>query len=166
MDRTTQLPARLAITAAFAVGGLVAVGAAPPAGASTRAAKSVVVSTVKSTEYGKVLTSGKTLYTLKPSQTACTGACLKVWPALRLPKGAKKATAGAGVSASKLGSVTRNGVRQVTYGGKALYLFSGDSSSGQVNGNVTDSWGTWTAVVTAKPSSSSSSSSSTGGAGF
>lgn len=154
------------VAAAFAVGGLgasaLAVGAA---GAST---KGVTVSTAKSTKFGKVLVSGKTLYTLKASQTACTASCLAVWPELVLPKGVTKATAGSGVSKSKLGSVSRpGGVRQVTYGGKPLYYFSGDTGRGQVNGNVTDTWGKWSDVVLAKPSSSSGSGgSSTGGAGF
>jgi len=152
---------RLAV-AAVALGGLSSsVLAVGTAGATTsRTAKTVVVATVKSTKFGTVLASGKTLYTVKPSKTACTATCLKVWPALTLPKGVKKATAGSGVSASKLGTVTRaGGVRQVTYNGKALYWFSGDTADGQVNGNVTDEWGKWSAVVTAKSKSGSGSSS-------
>jgi predicted lipoprotein with Yx(FWY)xxD motif len=140
------------------------------AGATTRAAKKVVVSTAKSAKLGKILVSGKTLYTLKPSGSACTAQCLTIWPALVLPNGQTKATAGSGVTAAKLGSVTRaGGVHQVTYSGKALYLFSGDSGPGQANGNVTDKWGTWSAVVTAKSKTSNSgsgSSSGSGGAGF
>ena len=58
---------------------------------------------------GTILVSGKTVYTLKPSKTACSTACLKIWPALMLPKGVTKATAGKGVSASKLGTVKRSG---------------------------------------------------------
>jgi predicted lipoprotein with Yx(FWY)xxD motif len=164
------------IAAAVALAGLGAsVFAVGTAGATTRAARKVVVSTAKSSKLGKVLSSGKTLYTLKSNGTACTAQCLVIWPALVLPKGQTKATAGSGVSASKLGSVSRaGGIHQVTYSGKALYLFSGDSGPGQVNGNVTDKWGTWTAVVTAKAktsssssgSGSSSSSSGSGGAGF
>jgi predicted lipoprotein with Yx(FWY)xxD motif len=157
---------------ALSIGGLsFSAIAAAPAGASTnRVAKSVVVKTVKVAKFGKVLASGKTLYTLQPSSTPCTAACLKVWPELVLPKGATKATAGSGVSGSKLGTVTRSaGVRQVTYGGKPLYWFVGDTGPGQVHGNVTDTWGTWTAVVTAKATSGSgggsSSTSSTAGSG-
>ena len=163
---------RLAV-AAFAVGGLsaVAVGVDSAGAATKAAAKPVVVSTAKSTKFGTVLVSGKTLYTVKPSKTACTAACLKVWPALVLPSGQTKATAGSGVSASKLGTVTRSGgIHQVTYGGKPLYYFVGDSGTGKVNGNVSDEWGKWTAVVTKKGSSSGSSSTGTtagsGGAGF
>jgi predicted lipoprotein with Yx(FWY)xxD motif len=160
---------------AFIVGGLsTSVFAVSTAGAMTdRTAKGVTVSTVTSTKFGKVLESGgKTLYTLKASKTACTAQCVTVWPELVLPKGVKKAAAGSGVSASKLGTVKRaGGVLQVTYGGKPVYWFSGDTASGQVNGNVTDTWGKWTAVVTAKASSSSGSSSGgsnsgTGGVSF
>lgn len=172
--RMTTLRARVGriAVAAFAVGGLsTALFGASTAGA---AAKSVVVSTATSAKFGKILVSGKTLYTLKASKTACTAACLKIWPALVLPKGESKAKAGTGVSASKLGTMTRSGgVHQVTYAGKALYWFSGDTGAGQVNGNVTDEWGKWTAVVTKKASTSGSSTGGTtqttvasGGAGF
>jgi predicted lipoprotein with Yx(FWY)xxD motif len=171
MDQTTRHPittlgapaGRMAV-AALALGGLsTALFGAASAGATTNAAaKKVVVSMAKNAKFGKILVSGKTLYTLEPSKTACTASCLKVWPALVLPKGETKATAGTGVSASKLGTVTlSSGVRQVTYQGKALYWFSGDSGAGQVNGDVTDEWGKWSAVATKKVSSSGSSNTGT-----
>ena len=104
--------------------------------------------TVTVGNFGKVLASGKTLYVLKPSSTPCTAACLKVWPPLVLPSGATKATASPGVSSSKLGTkTTAGGVRQVTYGGKPLYFFVGDAGPRQVHGNVSDTWGTWTAAI-------------------
>jgi predicted lipoprotein with Yx(FWY)xxD motif len=161
---THRVPMTRLAVAAVAVGGLsgsaLAVNAA--GAATNRTAKTVVVSVTKNAEFGKVLASGKTLYTLKPSSTPCTATCLKVWPALTLPKGVKKASAGSGVSASKLGTKTlAGGVRQVTYGGKPLYWFSGDTSNGQVNGNVTDEWGKWSAVVTSKSGSSGSGSTNT-----
>jgi len=161
---TLRAPVGRIAVAAFAVGGLsTALFDASTAGAAT---KSVVVSTATSAKFGKILVSGKTLYTLKPSKTACTAACLKVWPALVLPTGVTKATAGSGVSASKLGSVTRSGgVHQVTYQGKPLYFFSGDSGTGVVNGDVTDEWGKWTAVVTKKGASSGTSTATTAGSG-
>lgn len=148
--------------AAVAVGGLSATAFATSAGASSK----VVVSTTKNAKLGKILVSGKTLYTLKASKTPCTAACMKIWPVLALPKGVKKATAGSGVSASKLGTKTiSGGVRQVTYGGKPLYWFSGDSGPGQANGNVTDEWGKWSSVVTAKSGSGSTSTATTSGSG-
>jgi predicted lipoprotein with Yx(FWY)xxD motif len=148
------------------VGAMVAVGGislSVVASSEAGAASGVTVSTTKNAKVGTFLVSGKTLYTLKPSSTACTSACLKVWPALVLPAGVTKANAGSGVSASKLGTVKRNGVVQVTYGGKPLYFFVGDTKAGQVNGVVTDTWGKWSAVVTKKSASSGSSSNSGSG---
>jgi predicted lipoprotein with Yx(FWY)xxD motif len=144
----------------LAIGGLsLSAVAAGTAGAATR----VVVSATKSGQLGTILVSGNTLYTLKASSTACTALCLQIWPELLLPKGVTKAKAGTGVSASKLGTVKRaHGALQVTYAGKALYWFSGDTSAGQVNGNVTDAWGKWSDVVTAKAAGSGSAGSGAG----
>jgi predicted lipoprotein with Yx(FWY)xxD motif len=123
---------------------------------STHNVKHLVVATTQNPTYGTVLVSGKTVYTLKASKVACTAKCLKVWPQLLLPKGVKKPTAGAGVSAANLGTVMRRGhALQVTYSGKRLYWFVGDSAPGQVNGNITDKWGKWSVVVLAKSSGSS-----------
>jgi predicted lipoprotein with Yx(FWY)xxD motif len=141
------------------VGAIVAVGGislSVLASSEAGAASAVTVSSTKNAKLGTILVSGKTLYTLKPGSTPCTAACLKVWPALVLPAGVTKAKAGSGVSASKLGTVKRNGVVQVTYGGKPLYYFVGDTTTGQANGDVTDTWGKWTAVVTKKSATSSS----------
>jgi predicted lipoprotein with Yx(FWY)xxD motif len=143
-----------------------------PSGATTsHLAKKVVISTSKTAKFGTILVSGKTLYTLKPSSVACTVACQKVWPEVLLPKGVTKATADKGVSASKLGTVVRSGgVLQVTYAGKPLYWFASDTKSGQVKGNVTDTWGKWSDVVTKKPAGSGHTTTTTspgsGGVGF
>ena len=177
MDQTKQCrrashraSGRAIAAAAVAIGGLAAsLLAAGIAGAVTgHTTNGVVVSTVKYTKLGTILVSGKTLYTLQPSKTACTAACQKIWPELVLRKGMTKATAGKGVTASKLGSIMRaNGVHQVTYGGKALYWFSGDKTTGKVNGNVTDIWGKWTDYVTVKPASGSGGTTAgSGGAAF
>lgn len=116
-----------------------------PAGAK---AKPMVVSVVK-TPAGTVLVSkGRTLYTLQPSASACTAACLKVWPAVVLPAGTQKAAAGKGVTQSTLGVKTTSNGRQVTYKGSALYWYTGDTATGQVNGNLTDKWGRWSAALT------------------
>jgi len=120
--------------------------------ASNPKVKTVVVSTATTASLGTILVSGTPLYTLKAGKTPCGARCTKVWPQLVLPKGVKRARAGAGVSATQLGSVKRTGgARQVTYGGKALYLFVGDKTAGQVHGDVTDTWGTWSVVVMAPP---------------
>jgi predicted lipoprotein with Yx(FWY)xxD motif len=167
-----RLAARgVAVSVTALLGLAVSVAVPAVANASTvHATKSVVVSTVKNSKFGTVLVSGKTLYTLKASKTACSTSCLKVWPELVLPNGVTKATAGSGVSAAKLGTIARpGGVRQVTYGGKPLYTFIGDKSSGAVSGNLTDTWGTWSDVVTVKPASgqvTTTTSAGTGGVAF
>jgi predicted lipoprotein with Yx(FWY)xxD motif len=168
------------VAAAFAAGGLAtsAMAIGSTAGATVKASKTVTVTTAKTSKIGKFLVSGKTLYTLSTGNGACNSACLAIWPALTVPSGAKP-MAGSGVTASKLGTVSRTGgVRQVTYNGKALYWFVGDSGPGKVTGNgLKDQWGKWNIVVTAKPTSSSSGSggsssgsgssgSGSGGAGF
>jgi predicted lipoprotein with Yx(FWY)xxD motif len=155
---TRRVPLGRLVTAALALGGL---SGSVLADGTAGAASSVVVSTTKNANFGTILVSGKALYTLKASKTACSTSCLKIWPALMLPKGVTRATAGTGVSASKLGTVKRGGALQVTYAGKPLYRFAEDTSASQVNGNITDTWGKWSVVVT-KPASSSSSSGSGG----
>jgi hypothetical protein len=78
--------------------------------------------------------------------------------------------AGDGLQAGLLGTITRSdGSKQVTYGGHPLYMFSGDSGSGQVNGEgITSFGGTWYVLATSgQPvkSALSGSTSTTAGSG-
>jgi predicted lipoprotein with Yx(FWY)xxD motif len=137
--------------AALALAGLSASAVAvDPAAASSI----VLVSTSKTPAAGTVLQSGgATLYTLKASSTPCTAACLMIWPALDLPKGQAKVRV-RGIQRTKFGTKKLSGgIVQVTYKGKPLYKYVGDTSPGAVNGNLTDTWGKWTAVVVTKPKS-------------
>jgi predicted lipoprotein with Yx(FWY)xxD motif len=101
---------------------------------------SVTIGTSSVPGVGTVLVDAKgfTLYDLASEAGGtimCTGSCASNWPPLLLPAGMMSATAGSGVSASKLGTITRpDGGTQVTYNGMALYLFVGDQSPGQANG--------------------------------
>jgi predicted lipoprotein with Yx(FWY)xxD motif len=98
---------------------------------------------------GTVLVSGKngmTVYSfakdVKDSgKSACSGGCLKTWPALTVTGAA---TAGAGVT-GKLATITRadDGTTQVTYNGLPLYYFSGDQAPGDGKGVYTN----WSAVT-------------------
>jgi predicted lipoprotein with Yx(FWY)xxD motif len=161
-----------AVAVAVAMATIFAVFVAPiQAGAATKPRTATTISTAKSSKFGTVLIAKTTVYTLKPSKTACKAACLKAWPPVLLPSGTTTATAGKGVRASKLGTATAaNGALQVTYGGKRLYWFIKDKTAGQVKGNVTDKWGKWATVVTVKAASSAKSpgttSAGTGGSGF
>jgi predicted lipoprotein with Yx(FWY)xxD motif len=140
--------------AALAVGGL---SASVAAASAARGATSGVVSTTRTAQFGTILVSGKTVYTLKASKVPCGTECLKIWPEVLLPKGVTTTTAGPGANAARLGTVTRRGGSlQVTYGGKPLYYFFKDTRPGQVGGNLTDKWGRWSVVVTVKPAHASS----------
>ena len=98
------------------------------------------ISTATVSGVGKVLvdSNGMTLYTLGTESSGtikCTGSCAQSWPPVLLTGGATAATAGAGVDASKLGTIDRpDGGTQVTYAGMPLYLWVGDTAPGQATG--------------------------------
>ncbi|HEX4218473.1 MAG TPA: hypothetical protein VHZ02_08895 [Acidimicrobiales bacterium] len=159
MKRTSKVRVARIAGVAVAFGGLT--GSLAVAGVAN-AATVTTISTAKNATVGTYLVSGKTVYTLQAGKP-CNAQCLKVWPAVTLPAGVTKAKAGAGVNAGKLGTKkTASGALQVTYGGKPLYFFVGDTSAGQVNGNITDTYGKWSDVVTVKSTSSGSGSGSSG----
>jgi len=97
-----------------------------------------------STELGKVIVDakGRTLYLFeadKGPMSACSGACASVWPPLTT---SGKPSAGAGVTASKLGTTKRSdGATEVTYNGHPLYTYAGDSAPGQTSGQGLDDYG-------------------------
>jgi predicted lipoprotein with Yx(FWY)xxD motif len=74
----------------------------------------------------------------RPKST-CSGACAAAWPPL-LTTGAP--TAASGAKASLLGTTTRSdGAEQVTYNEHPLYLFTGDTASGQTTGQGSTGFG-------------------------
>ena len=106
--------------------------------------------TVHSSAYGQVLFDGRgfVLYAFTKDsrlRSACSGACAKAWPPYGL-RGALRA--GAGVKASLLGTVRRsNGSRQVTYAGRPLYYYVGDTKPRQIRcQNVSEFGGLWLVV--------------------
>jgi predicted lipoprotein with Yx(FWY)xxD motif len=138
--------------------------APPTTPAGTRATVGVVNGSL-----GKILvdSQGRTLYLFQKdsgTQSACTGACAAAWPPLRA---SHKPIVGSGASASMVTTAPRSdGSPQVVYHGHPLYLFSGDSSPGDTNGQGSTAFGgAWDAVspagatVTASGSGSGSSSS-------
>jgi predicted lipoprotein with Yx(FWY)xxD motif len=158
---------RVVAAAVTALGGLSVLAVASSSASTSRAVAKVVVTTLKTNQFGTILMSGHTVYTLRPSTVACTTSCLKIWPELLLPVGVAHATAGTGVNAAKLGTVKRPGGRlQVTYAGKALYWFYLDKAPGQVKGNIKDKWGKWSVVVTKAPAAGTTTTTSGGGGGI
>lgn len=100
---------------------------------------------VGSSRLGNILvdSSGRTLYLfLADSGTTsnCNSAsCVQNWPPV-LTKGTPQA--GAGVSASLLGTTTRkDGTLEVTYAGHPLYYFVADRAPGQVTGQGINAFG-------------------------
>jgi predicted lipoprotein with Yx(FWY)xxD motif len=106
--------------------------------------------TVKSSRFGKVLFDGRgfVLYAFTRDQrrSVCYGACAKAWPPYFAPKGTLRV--GPGVKRSLLGTVRRkNGKLQVTYAGRPLYYYVGDTRAGQILcQNVVEYGGTWLIV--------------------
>ena len=94
--------------------------------------------------YGDFLADaqGRALYLFtadRGGSSACYDACAQAWPPLA---SAARPQAGAGVSAAMLGTVQRrDGTQQVTYGGKPLYYFVGDTSAGSTAGEDIDHFG-------------------------
>lgn len=109
--------------------------------------------TVRSSSFGKALFDGHGFvlyaFTRDKRSSACYGACAKAWPPYFTPKGEFRV--GAGLKRSLLSTVKRrNGRRQVTYAGKPLYFYVGDTRPGQILcQNVVEYGGHWLIV---KPS--------------
>ena len=101
---------------------------------------------VASSKLGEILVDadGRTLYAFtkdKGDQSACSGGCATSWPALT-----GTATAGTGAQASLLATSTQaNGTDQVTYDGRPLYYFAGDTKPGDTNGQAVGN--VWFAVT-------------------
>jgi predicted lipoprotein with Yx(FWY)xxD motif len=110
-----------------------------------------VVATAQNAALGKtVLTSlkGRTLYSLsaeKNGRFICTASCLSVWHPLVVPAGVKP------TGPVKLGTIVRpdTKVTQVTFKGKPLYRFGGDTKAGDDKGEGIKDVGTWHAATTA-----------------
>jgi predicted lipoprotein with Yx(FWY)xxD motif len=143
------LPAAALAAVALTTAGTASAGLAGPSATAASTAKVEVVNT----KLGKVLADGRghTLYLFgrdKHSKSACSGACAKAWPPLTTTA---KPKAGAGVSASKLGTTSRaGGVKQVTYNGHPVYLFINDTSARQTNGQgIVAFGGKWSALSSA-----------------
>ena len=123
---------------------LVVVGA--PQVLAAKSSKRVAAEAENSTLDKTVLTTtkGRTLYSLsveKNGRFICTASCLSVWHPLMVPTGVRP------TGPVKLGIVERpEGGTQVTYKGRPLYRFGGDTKAGQANGEGIKDVGTWHAA--------------------
>lgn len=140
--------------AAAMVAGVLTAGASG-AGAATPhrvAAASGTQVKLGSTSHGRVLVgpAGRTLYDLTADGkniSHCNALCRSFWPPLMT---SGKPRAGAGIVASKLGQTSAH---QVTYNGRPLYYYLGDSKPGQTSGENVHSFGGAWYLVNAKGNS-------------
>ena len=146
--------AALAISAAVLAGcgssssssstGATAAAATTSASSTTSAAPAAAAITIATTKGkdGTYLTgaSGRAIYMWAADsggKSACSGACAHAWPPVE-----GTPSAGAGVTASDLGTITRpDGSKQVTYKGHPLYYFIADTAAGSVKGQGTNGFG-------------------------
>jgi predicted lipoprotein with Yx(FWY)xxD motif len=104
---------------------------------------------LRGSQFGPVLFDGRRravyLFTRDPRRkTRCYGACAAAWPPF-YAKGRPRA--GRGVDRSLLGTIKRrDGRRQVTYKGQALYFYVDDPKGQVLCNDVVEFGGTWFAV--------------------
>ena len=141
----TSHRSRRIATLAFAAIALLAI-ALPAQGATS--SKRVVKQAQNATLGKTVLTTlaGRTLYTLSAETGGtfiCKRGCLAVWHPLYVAPGIKP------TGPVKLGAIKRpdNGRRQVTFQGRPLYTFDGDSKAGDAKGEGIKDVGTWHAAT-------------------
>jgi predicted lipoprotein with Yx(FWY)xxD motif len=141
-----------------------ATAATPP---KTKNGRSATVG-VASSSFGNILVDshGRTIYLFKKdtgTKSTCFGACATSWPPVRV---SGKPKAGNRLKASLLGTTPRSdGKPQVTYNGHPLYLFEGDSSPGDTNGQAITAFGAAWYVLSPAGKAITSQSASTGGGG-
>lgn len=129
----------------LAPAGIASAATSQPATAS--ASRQVAKEASNSTLGETVLTTnaGHTLYSLsveKNGRFICTGSCLAAWKPLTVPRGTTPK------GPVKLGTVKRpDGRIQVTYKGRPLYSFDGDTKAGEANGEGIKDVGTWHAAA-------------------
>jgi predicted lipoprotein with Yx(FWY)xxD motif len=122
-----------------------------PAAAGAQRAGKTVAKKADNATLGKTIlttTKGRTLYSLSAETKGrfiCTGSCLSIWHPLVVKAGVKP------IGPVKLGTIKRpDGRTQVTYKGRPLYSFGGDTKSGEANGEGIKDVGTWHAATVAK----------------
>ena len=94
---------------------------------------------VASSSLGQIVVDGQGLSLYLVSSGVCVSSCAGIWPPVPYDD---VAVIGDGIDGSLLGQTEReDGFLQATYNGHPLYLYSGDSAPGDVNGQgVNDVW--------------------------
>jgi len=142
-------PIRIALLSALSLALVLATGA------FASGATKVVVKEAQNEGLGATVltrTNGHTLYSLSVEthgRFVCTNGCLGTWKPLVVTRGTKPK------GPVKLGTIRRpDGKTQVTFKGRPLYSFNGDSKAGEANGEGFKDVGTWHAAKVAGASTS------------
>jgi predicted lipoprotein with Yx(FWY)xxD motif len=105
--------------------------------------------TVVRSQFGRILADsrGQALYSFSRERgrtSRCYGACAQAWP----PVAARsRPSAGRGARAALIGTtVRRNGTRQLTYAGRPVYLYVGDSPGRVLCHDVSEFGGVWRVI--------------------
>jgi predicted lipoprotein with Yx(FWY)xxD motif len=105
---------------------------------------------LRDSQFGPVLFDGRDravyLFTRDPkNRTRCYGACAAAWPPFYARA---RPRAGRGVDADLLGTIRRrDGRRQVTYKGQALYFYVDDPRGQVLCNDIVEFGGTWYALT-------------------
>jgi predicted lipoprotein with Yx(FWY)xxD motif len=140
---------RFAILATAVVA--LATAAVSLAAPTARSARTTTIH-LTTTSLGSILTNagGRTIYVFardprNQDRCAAIKGCTSVWP---MVKSSGRPLAGSGVSRALLGTIRVHGATQVTYAGRPLYTYAGDSSPGETAYvGFSQFGGTWSAVT-------------------
>jgi predicted lipoprotein with Yx(FWY)xxD motif len=122
-------------------------GASVPATATSAPAPpttaQVTAKATNNAQLGNIVTdgNGRTVYVFmrdERNRSNCAGSCPQTWS----PLTATSPNAGDGLAANLLATITRDdGSTQVTYNGKPLYYYIGDTQAGETKGqNISNVW--------------------------
>jgi predicted lipoprotein with Yx(FWY)xxD motif len=140
---TRRITAGAALLVIAGCGGATADTGGAGAGSNTTLSSATIGS------HGVVLVAGSNQMTLYQfamdvagsGTSACTGGCGTTWPPLTVTSGTTP-TAASGIT-GQLGTITlQDGTIQVTFNGKPLHFYSGDTKPGDANGNYPE----WSSV--------------------
>jgi predicted lipoprotein with Yx(FWY)xxD motif len=142
MKRVALLATTIAVLATAAV------SLAGPTAQSSRAA----AVRLRATSLGAILTNagGRTIYVFSRdarNQDRCVviKGCTSVWP---MVTSSGRPLAGPGVSRALLGTIRVHGATQVTYAGRPLYTYTGDTGPGETGYvGISQFGGTWSAIT-------------------
>jgi len=119
--------------------------AAESPGESGTAGEAYKLDVAQDAKYGAILVGeeGKAVYLFTPDSantSTCKDACADTWPPFLVGSG-ETAQAGTGVTGKITTFARADGSMQLAYNGIPLYYYSGDSASGQTNGQgLFDKW--------------------------